>query len=395
VSSSMSYDVYPDTDNNNGVLKTTTGNIKSIIQSGLASKTWSLDVYTEQVPNYGLSVSTIESSTNLALDINNNLSGIVLRLDLDFSTSPVRADEIELRFQQPVRILGMFANGDAVIDSVSGRPITTFVEKRDHLLPVLGSTRDMSSLSIYIHQPQFTDRVPYTEILADQYDSREVYAGAMLNPDGLMSEIDKPDYFHYEIGIYNIKFRNILGAVGLLKTSVFNTFNGALDDAFILHMGNRIPESYITKYYIQNGVPSITKPLDPGMEEETFYDLEDTSAITLADTPWVTNLTRPDITITIPPDTEDTSEEDEIIRIDFIYTAPGVMPQFNPNDDPECFLIGPTLVFKNAITLDKARGAYLTVSYPKLLDGIYFEIGYPFPDCWTDSYTVVLHDHKQ
>jgi len=380
--------VYPEPGLNNEVLSVTTGNIKSIIRSGLASKTWSVDVYTKSPPKFDLLVSGLESITNTALDAT-NLTGIIQKLTFDFSdTSAILPTEMELRFQQKVNIIGVLVDGVVHTDS-TGYPVTTINVRRDHLIPLPGSSVNL--VSVYVHVPNFTDQIPYADILADQFISDEVYTGAILNPDGFVADIDRPDYYHYELGIYNMKLRIAATEPGTGTTKVFESYSGALSDASFIHFGKGLMDNNInvTPYWhVPGDVPTTTKPVDPTPVRESYTNVtlpEEFTSVLLDIVPYVTTGDAVAVQLT-------TGDTGTPIDIEFITAPNDEIPQFSLDDSLQCFLIGGTLIFKSGITL--AEEETLSITYDVLLTGVHYEIEHA-PEAWTGSYTVTIHDNIQ
>jgi hypothetical protein len=384
----ISSTIYPEPGLNNEVLTTTTGTLASIIRSGLASKVWSVDVYTKSPPKFDLLVSGLESITDTSLDAT-NLTGIVQKLTFDFSdTATILPTEMEIRFQQKVNIIGVLIDGVIHTDS-DGNPITTINLKRDHLVNLPGSS--FNSLSLYVHVPSFSDEIPYSEILADQYTAGDVYIGAILNPDGFTADIDRPDYFHYELGIYNVKLRTSSTEPGTAVTKVYQSYSGALADASFTHFGKGLTDSHlvVTPYWhLPNGLFTDTKPVDPTPVTESYTSAtltEEFSSLVLDLVPYITSIDSLVVQIALA---DGSAPRD----VEFIMAPNNEIPQFSLDDSLQCFLIGNTLIFKTGITL--AEGETITIDYDVLLTGVHYTIVHS-PDAWTGAYTVTLHDNIQ
>jgi hypothetical protein len=393
---SIDYTLYPVVDTDNNVLVTTLGDMKNLVRTGLNSRSWTADVYTSIEPKFSLNISGLEDLNDTSIDCS-SLSGIVCRIELDLSDNPITTSELEIDFQQPVRIIGLIGDGQVLKDNDTSLPIITIASRREHILPLPENT--YSNLVVYVNVPRFVDRTPYTEILADQYDSDQVYVGATLNPDGFMSDINRPDYYHYELGIYNLKFRLPSTVTsGTLVTTEFKS-QGALRSAELVHRGKGSP--IVNTIYHQDDLVSDTLP-DAFLPRTETYDAttfpDPITAITLLETPYIGSYRKglkqgaaggpisSDIMISLK------KAEEADVEVTLI-TAPGnMLPQFSNNTDPECFLLRRTLVFKTPIDLTEYDS--IEINYNVLLTGVHFEIVHATSD-WTHSYTVLLHDNLQ
>jgi len=381
---------YPAVDLNNGVLLSTNGDVQSVLKSGPGTATWSIDMYTKSIPAYPLYVSTLESITDTAADLY-SVTGTVARIEFQNSDTTITPKEMELKFQQPVRVLSVLSSNSlsstlAIHKDSRGVLVGTILPKKDITVSLPDSA--VQRIVVYLQVMHFTDRKPYASILADQYLEQDVYVGAMQDPNGFSNAAEQPDYYHYELGLYNVKFLKTPAdtSSGTLTTPKFYSYNGALESSSIVVYGSGVPDPVVTYYQPNGSVTDIDSSSSVTQVVETIED--STTTVQLEHFPYVDNDNELSVNIVTVTGDEIDAEPYRVMPL-----TPGELPQFSPDNSLECFVLGSLIVFKDAIALDPTQT--LAITYYVKAVAVSYTLTFTDYDSWVQAYMVNLHDHVQ
>lgn len=228
--------IHPAANSRERIFHSTTGELDTVLDTGLGSKLWSVDVYTPIRPEMYWTKSI--SGSNSSEGANYLHEGILIDLKLTL-TKAIKLNYISAKFLTPTRLVRAYIDISKEGATVPvWEPLITsdrrFVQTWDYdrTLEAFDFQAPEASnrirLVCSVSQPE--NIVGQDFILDRMYSRKEIFQGVASNDVDFPQQVLLPDSFLYSFGIYNIRLRNRRPIVnhGSFTSNEYVTNQGAI-----------------------------------------------------------------------------------------------------------------------------------------------------------------------
>lgn len=226
---------YPAANTRDRIFHSETGEESTILDTGIGSKIWAIDVYTPDKPQMYWTKSI--SGSNVSEGANYLYNGILVDVRMTLSKA-LKLNYIATKFLTPTRLVRAYidlsSEGEPSVWepllTADGKFVQTTVFSRTLEIFDFRATENSNQIRLIFNVDQPESTVSQDFILNKMYDRKEIFQGVSTNNVDFEQEVLLPDSFLYKFGIYNIKLRNRQPAFkyGTFISDAYTTDEGAV-----------------------------------------------------------------------------------------------------------------------------------------------------------------------
>ena len=210
---SITADVYPTANSRTQIFHSHTGELNTVLDTGLGSKLWATDIYTPERPEMYWTQTISGSSSSEGANYLHK--GILIDIKLTL-TKAIQLNYISAKFLTPTRLVRAYINTASETDPEVWVPLVTsenrFVQTwvYDNALEIFdfNATQSATQIRLVFNVNQPSNIVGQDFILDRMYSRKEIFQGVTSNNIDFDQQVLLPESFLYSFGLYNIRLRN-------------------------------------------------------------------------------------------------------------------------------------------------------------------------------------------